>query len=313
MSFVEAVLWPLRSCMRFVRRTLKTKCRYTFHDRRKHSHTLVIILAGYKPFVWDNVFERIKLFAPSDADICIASSGLYSETLPQIAAKYGWSYLSTKRNCAPLILNMSILLHPEADFIYKIDEDIFVTKHLFNILMKTYQQVKADDFYEAGVIAPLIPINSYGYIRVLEKLGLIEEYEHRFGKLGLSPSTTFSLYNNLELSQFFWGEGGKVPHIDEMAERFYADKFDYRACPVRFSIGCIMFTREVWQDMGMFRVYMTGNGMGSDESQICSLAMTHYEAVIVSENAVVGHLSFSPQNETMKEYYLQHRDRFALR
>ena len=174
-----AVLTPLRKLKKFLRYTLNTKCRYKFHNRRKNSSLLVMILAGYKPFLWDNVFARIKAFAPDDADVCVISSGKYDSTLAEFAEKNNWSYLSTKRNCV-LAQNKAILLHPSAEFIYKIDEDIFTTKNSFSVMMNTYRKVIADGLYEPGFVAPLLPINAYAHVRVLEKLGLTEIYTQKF-------------------------------------------------------------------------------------------------------------------------------------
>lgn len=303
---------PIQTVIRIRRRLLNTHCRFKFHDRRKNSSTLIMILAGYKPFLWEDVFGRIKAFAPSDADVCIISSGKYDDTLAEIAAKNEWSYLSTRRNCVQLAQNKAILLHPSADFIYKIDEDIFTTRHSFSVMMNTYKKVIADGDYEPGFVAPLLPINAYAHVRVLEKLGLTETYTQKFEKPKYYSSRTRKIEADPQAAKFFWGEGGFVPSIDDMAERFYSDKLEYRACPVRFSIGFILFKRELWQNMGMFRVPRKGAGMGTDEIQICSRAMSESEAVIVAENAVAGHLSFGLQNEAMKEYYLSHREKFRL-
>ncbi len=267
----------------------------------------------YKPFVWDDVLERIKCFAPSDADICITSSGKYDEKLVQAAADNHWSYLSTKRNCLPLALNMAIILHPKAEFIYKIDEDIFITKHIFDGLMNTYERVKDDGIYEAGIVCPLIPVNVYGHTRILDKLGVRDVYEAQFGRTGLLPFHNLDVWRNPEAAKFFWGEGGTVPHIDDMAERFYAADPEYRACPIRFSVGCMLFRRETWDNIDRFRVPLLGAGMGGEEAQLCCLAMLDSLAVIVSENVIAGHLSFGPQNKEMEKYYLQHRENFALR
>lgn len=307
-----AVLSPLRKLKKFLRLTLNTKCRYKFHDRRKNSSTLIIILAGYKPFLWDDVFARISAFAPADSDVCIISSGKYDDTLAGIAEKNAWSYLSIKRNCVQLAQNKAILLHPSAEFIYKIDEDIFTTKNSFSVMMNTYRKVIADGIYEPGFVAPLLPINAYGHVRVLAKLGLSKVYEEKFDKAGYFRVRTHMIDTNPEAAKFFWGKGGFVPLIDEMDERFYSDELEYRACPIRFSIGFILFRRETWQKMGMFTVPFKGAGMGNDEVQICSRAMSSSEAVIVAENTAAGHLSFGPQNAAMKEYYLQNREKFRL-
>ena len=50
-----------------------------------------------------------------EMDICIVSSGLYSDRLSEIAKKYGWSYLSTKRNSVTLTQNTAIKLFPLPD------------------------------------------------------------------------------------------------------------------------------------------------------------------------------------------------------
>ena len=35
-----------------------------FIDRKKDSNMLLIILAGYKPYLFEDVFARVKAFAP---------------------------------------------------------------------------------------------------------------------------------------------------------------------------------------------------------------------------------------------------------
>lgn len=81
----KKLLCPLRTFKKYLRYALNTKCHYKFQDRRKNADTLVLILAGYKPFLWNDVFEHIKRFTLSEADICIVSSGKYYERLVDIA------------------------------------------------------------------------------------------------------------------------------------------------------------------------------------------------------------------------------------
>ncbi|MBQ3451999.1 MAG: hypothetical protein IJG32_07020, partial [Selenomonadaceae bacterium] len=112
-----------------------------FIDRRKNSNYLLMILAGYKSFLYEDVFARVKAFTPKHFDVCVISSGLFDETLNKIAAENDWSYLSTIENNMPLIQNLTIMLHPQAKFIYKMDEDIFITEGVFDTLMKTANYV----------------------------------------------------------------------------------------------------------------------------------------------------------------------------
>ena len=115
--------------------------KYKFEDRSNNRDTLCIILAGYKEFTWDIVFNRINEFSEKNMDICIVSSGLYNDKLSKIAKKNGWSYLSTKRNSVAIAQNTVIKLFPNANYIYKLDEDIFITKNFFKTLKETFIKV----------------------------------------------------------------------------------------------------------------------------------------------------------------------------
>ncbi|MBQ1994268.1 MAG: hypothetical protein II243_07375, partial [Lachnospiraceae bacterium] len=101
----------------------RIKCQYKFKDRRKKSNKVCIVLAGYKPFLYDITFKRIKKFIPDDIDVCVVTSGMYSEDIYNRCKKNHWSYLSTKENNVALVQNLAIHLHPEAQYIYKLDED----------------------------------------------------------------------------------------------------------------------------------------------------------------------------------------------
>lgn len=309
---LQAMKKTFRPIKRWLKEKKKTEGKHHFEDRRKGEKALVLVIAGYKPYLYQNVFSRIKAFVPGGVDVCVVSSGLYDKRLSEIAANNGWSYLSLKRNCVTLAQNIAILYHPKAEYIYKLDEDIFVTKNTFGMLKQTYQRVRDEGLYDIGFVAPLIPINGYGHLRILDKLGMIEFYEKRFERVKYASYPTRMVEKDPRVARFFWGEGGYIPSIDELSERFGNETFSYRPCPIRFSIGCILFSRKTWQDMGMWNVPLRGSGMGADEAQICSYAIVQSQAIIVSENTVVGHLSFGQQNESMKVFYQNHPEIFSL-
>ena len=56
---------------------------------------------------------------------------------------------------------------------------------------------------------------------------------------------------------------------------------------------------------------VVGN-MGMDEEAFCQFCVLHSYAMIVAENAVVGHLAFGPQNKAMEQYYYDNKERFML-
>lgn len=289
--------------------TERLKGKYEFDNRSKSSEKLCIILSGYKEIVWEDVFGRIKNYLPGNIDFCIITSGIVNDELRAIAKKNNWSYLSTQRNCVTLAQNIAINLFPQARYIYKLDEDIFINKGFYEILWNTYNRVREESFYNIGFVAPLIPINGFTYIEVLKHLGLIDKYEELFQKPYISAEGTNPVVCNPEVAKFFWGEGGFVPKIDEINTTLQKEPFDYMACPIRFSIGAIMFPRETWEDMGYFKVE-AGNCLGLDEIQLCEFCVSRSRVMIVSKNCCVGHMSFGPQNREMIEYFTAHRDRF---
>lgn len=183
--------------------------KYHFEDRSRGCNKLCIVLAGYKEYLWLTVFGRLKRFAPEDIDVCILSSGKYSQELSRICAENRWSYLSTQENQVCAIQNIAIYKFPNAEYIYKLDEDIFITENYFENMMRAYDHAR-EGVFEPGVIAPLIPINGYGYVRILRKLNLMDEYERRFGKAKYSMGKECQLESSLEAARFFWGGGVAV-------------------------------------------------------------------------------------------------------
>ena len=109
---------------------------------------------------------------------------------------------------------------------------------------------------------------------------------------------------------FMWGDGNpQFADIDAMAEKLANRGFQYSICPIRYSIGFILFTRRNWMKMGMFPVKQHMN-LGADEEHICKFCMMHARVMAVAENTIVGHLSYGPQHKKMEEYYRAHPEKF---
>lgn len=70
--------------------------KYIFENRSTHQRKLLYVLAGYKEWIWEDTLSRLKTFLPLDIDVCITSSGVYSEKLSEICDHNSWSYFSTE-------------------------------------------------------------------------------------------------------------------------------------------------------------------------------------------------------------------------
>jgi hypothetical protein len=285
-------------------------CQFT--DCRKGSEYLLIVLAGYKEFVWESVFGRLRAFVPKDIDICIVTSGLVNSGLQDMCEEYQWSYLSTSRNNVSMAVNTAIWKHSDAQYVYKMDEDIFLTKGVFEILKDTYQAVSEKGRYEVGFVTPLIPINGYGHVRLLEIFDAVDLWQERFGELKYTNLTHHrNICENPETARFMWGEGNQAMNdLDRMQQILSHREFQYSICPIRYSIGFVLFHRNSWIRMKGFPAF-AGN-MGMDEEAFCQFCVLQSYAMVVAENAVVGHLAFGPQNKAMEQYYHDNRERFML-
>lgn len=287
---------------------------YQFDDRRAGRKDMLIVLAGYKKFVWESVFARLHAFVPEEVDVCIVTSGLVSAKLREMCRQCQWSYLSTSKNNVSLAINLAIWLHPEAEYIYKMDEDIFMTRGVFETLKFTYQRASESGRYMVGFVAPLIPVNGYGHVRLLELFDSVNLWEERFGELKYSGCTYhhLAILKNPEAARFMWGkENPKMESLDQMQNALQEMDFGYSVCPIRYSIGFILFQRENWVKMETFPMLEYRN-VGADEECLCQFCMMQGRAMVIAENAVVGHLSYGSQNAEMEQYYYDYKERFLL-
>ena len=270
-----------------------------------------IVLAGYKKILWDSVFPRLYKYIPDNIDVLVVSSGLFDTDLKKICEEYNWSYLSTKKNNLCLAQNLAIKSLPEAEYIFKLDEDMFVTRGFFEDMIQKYNSVSEKGRYDIGFVAPLIPINGYCYIKLLERFGELERFESVFGKAkytcGNHDKKNFT--KDPKIPPYLWSQTNMLKDIDATAEMLRTDADDYSVCPFRFSIGAIFFKRKIWTDMGMFDVNHT-TGMALDEIKLCQYCNTNSLAIIVSHNSFVGHLAYGPQMDSMIEYYKANKHQF---
>lgn len=279
---------------------------YRFADRRKGFSKCCFLLAGYKEFLWDDVMDRLIRFLPQDVEVCILSSGCYSDRLSRLAEEMNWSYLSTTRNSVTMIQNIAFALYEDAGWIYKMDEDMFITGRSFDKLLQAYEEMDRDH-YRVGIAAPLIPVNGYGYLQILNEQGLWDQYEDRFGKVYVGGNPNSEIECNPETAVFMWDRSLRLDDLNRIFEK----NKDYHTCSVRFSIGLILMKRDFWADMGGLSV-SGGPDMGLDEEEVCAACMNRSRAIVVCHNTVVGHFSFGKQTERMKEYYRANRDRFRI-
>ena len=284
---------------------LRFSRRYVFDDRSKGSDSVLVVLAGYKPVLWNAVFGRLARFVPKDVDVCVATAGKTVESLRDMCREHGWSYLSTWRNNVSLAQNTAIRIHKAARWVYKMDEDIFLTEGVFEKMKAAYLAAPSQIHADVGFVSPLIPVNGYGHVQILRRTGLESAWESRFGTLmytdGLTDHT--SILSEPGAARFMWGETEpRLRDIDAMNGFLSQEPGRLSVCPYRYSVGFILYERSLWEKMEYFYVPATGSGLGLDEEQICYYCLLHAKAMVISEDGAVGHFSYGPQTKAMIEY-----------
>lgn len=269
---------------------------YRFIDRRSDKNTLIVILAGYKAYLWPATLARLEKYSPRDADICIASPGIFSTELEDMCARNGWSYLSIKRNSPGIALNKAISLHPSSDFIYKLDEDILVSQNFFHSLREGYDLTWQESLQEPGFCAPVLNVNGISYRIFLRELGLESAYQEEFGKL-LTRCGDLPVHNNPSAAWWIWKNS--LP-FDEKASQLARLSGSYSICSTRFSIGAILFRRSFIEKVGGFKSSWHSGVLGVDEDMLCRDCVSESRPMYIIESVLAGHFSFYPQESFMK-------------
>lgn len=284
------------------------KCNLPYHfiNRSKKKENLCYVLAGYEPALWENTLGRIESFQDNNVDYCLVSSGKYDDALAQIAQRNDWSYLYTMQNQVCYIQNLVIELHPYAEYIIKMDEDMFIGRNFFPTMLSEFHKIEKEGDYRIGFAVPVIPLNCSGYVSYLKLTGTKESYEQRFGRAYRSRFS--AVFNVPETAEFLWNT---MDTFDSMADQF-ANNTGYNICDCYFNIGCIMFTRERWLMMGKWPEDPNGSGMGTDEAYIYSDNIEKDLSIYEFQNVLVGHLAFGHQKQQMIAYYKKYSEKFKF-
>ncbi|MDY6549684.1 glycosyltransferase family protein [Acinetobacter faecalis] len=269
---------------------------YKFINKSKGQSNLIVVLAGYKSYLWPFTLESIYKYQSMNTDVCIVSPGKYSKKLEQLCENNGWSYLSVKRNSPGVALNQAIRLHPNADYIYKLDEDILISENFFENLKMGYELTSKKSLLEPGFVAPVLNINGISYSIFLKEFGLEKEYQEKFGNI-IKRCGDLPVHNNPETAWWIWKN--TLP-FQEKAKKLSENEFNYSVCSTRFSIGAILFRREFIEQVGGFKSAWHSGVLGVDEDELCRDCTSHSRPIYMIHNTLAGHFSFYPQESYMK-------------
>lgn len=278
---------------------------YSFTDRSKGKEAMCYVLAGYEQTIWDGTLSRIEKYQSEQFDYCLISSGKHDEELAKMAERNNWSYLSTEKNQVCYIQNLVVELHPHAEYIIKMDEDIFVGPEFFDRMLSNFKRVESEGDYRIGFAVPVVPLNCAGYVTYLKLSGTRNAYEEKFGRAYISRFS--AVFNVEDTATFLWDT---MKTFNDMSERFHKNE-GYGILNCYYNIGVIMFTRERWMIMGKWPEDPNSSGMGVDEAFICQDGNEKDMPIYEFYDVLAGHLAFGHQKRTMLEYYANNKAKFV--
>ncbi len=275
--------------------------RHHFLDRSTGSDRLVMILAGWKEALWPATLARIARFAPAGPaglDVCLVCPGRRSDALDRWAANHGWSVLTTASRRPGLGLNLAVARHPQARWLFKLDEDIVIGEGFFDRLIAGHQRIEDEGSYRLGFLAPLLNLNGHGYVPFLRLVGQDRAFAERFQGLPRACGG-IPVFHDAAAARFIWEVS--LP-FDGTAELAQARPWEWSAIPHRFSIGAILVRRDRLLALGGFRRSLLGPILGHDEDRLCTACMIHSLIMACDHGVFAGHLGFAPQEAGLRDF-----------
>lgn len=312
MKLIESAYSAIKTAYIARERRANLSDEHSFVNRQTRSPCLVVILAGYKQPLWPYVFPRLVRSVPTGADVCLMSAGKHDRDLDELARVNGWSYLATRTNDVSLVQNIAIHLHPEARTIVKVDEDIFLTEHTLSDTINFHQAVSLQGIVEPCLTAPMLNINGVCCRPMLQQLGLLEQYEARFGVAKIA-TLGIKATDDAEAAKWLWAHTWPLEATVAKLRRTVLPEL---LAPIQFSIGVIVCDRSIWDQFNYFPVYrrrlaMKKSTLGADEEHICRMAMLYAKPIVVCQHALAGHFSFGRQYSGMLSFLESHPHYFA--
>lgn len=285
--------------------------KYSVEGDITNKKIMLFVLAGYKEYLWEDVFDRIKQNEIANMEVCIASSGRYCSKLSDICKKNDWVYVSTKLNNMCVLTNIVLKLFPEATYIFKLDEDIYIPQNYFENMISAYDYIERNEpKFSIGYICPFLPLGFFSMYDYLEKKGCLDEFQSKFGTLRLGGTTINPFFReNKGVDRYIWE---KIGVFDDEANSIYSEGFSYTICPTRTGIAAILFKREFWNELGSLkRPKGVGWGDEGDESQISAFTAKNFHINFRIDNILVGHFAFGGAEPQVLKLKDEHPEYFA--
>jgi hypothetical protein len=273
--------------------------RYTFDDRQSGERTLVCVICGDKPSLLPFTLPALAA-ATRGMYVCLVSPGVHRSDVADACRRLGWSYLATRTHDAALAQNVCYRLHADVELIVKIGEGVFLLPGSIETLLAKFHEIKAQGVIDPGVVAPLVTLDGACYRVLLERLGLLESYEARFGTARVSAAGA-PIDSDAAASAWIWEQ---TYPLARSADRLAAlPEQDFQAA-IRFSGDVCVFERTFWEKVDYYPVYrrrlMVGRDTArSDADHLSASAMALSRPVVIASRVLAAKFASEQQYSQM--------------
>ncbi len=211
----------------------------------------ILLVTHDRPYLLERVLIRILKHTDwNKFELWILDNASTASTKKIISAfkesfKHINIYSSTNNQIA--YIQNRIISKLKSDIYIKLDDDILVSERWTEGFVGVYER-NHDKMCFGSVI---IPVNGFGWIPFLDIMGYKVEFESLFPLVELKQDCmNVAIWNNEKVVEYFWN---KTLVIDETTRSFFERQntsYQDLICGHRYSIGAIIFSHKMWENMG---------------------------------------------------------------
>jgi hypothetical protein len=215
----------------------------------------ILLLTHDRPNMLEKVLHRIIKYTDwNDFDLWILNnrpSTSNAKVVRMFKDNYPFiNIYTTPYNQVSQIQN-EVIRQLKSDIYIKMDDDILVAENWTTPFIDVYNR----NYRNMSFGSVIIPINGFGWLPFMDVMNITEEFKNHFPKVELKQGCMdVAVWNDKLVNEFIWN---KCLNVDKTAATFLANQqnnFQDLFCPHRYSIGAIIFSHQVWESMGGWKV-----------------------------------------------------------
>ena len=295
-------------------------------------HKTAIVILAYSDFEALEISLYVHShYLPKDIDIFILQNGRgtydcertykvakrYETLYPKQIKVIDWIKPQHPYSAIKELLNNSVM--DKYEYICKMDDDTFpITEDWFENLCECYTESYSKYGEDLSYITGIVNNNSWGFIQVLDRMKLFDEYFDRYARDHYVGEPNGYNYGNDNLFRLVskdkieygisstiwrlpylarWIHHKTTLNVDEYISKFRDKIYKEVDNSKRYSINCILFKKDFWN-----KIYDKNDKINCDDEHFCfTYSFNNNKKIIASFNVPLVHIAFFTQRDENKD------------